>query len=233
MIGIAVVAAGFLLRLRVTIIVVAAGLVTGIAAGMPLIGSAGAPGIIDTLGKAFANGRIITLFVLSLPALGLSERCGLQEQARRLIRKIPAATVGRLQIVYQFFRVCMVALGIRMGSGHVSFSRPLVLPMALGAAKADDAGDNEQAEQIERIKAVTAASENYGNFFGQNLFFGASGVALIVSSLQQNGIHVDPRHIARWAIPVAAVSLVVSAFQYWLLDRWLAQRSLKRKVKKP
>src|SRR4051812_34952973 len=122
LIGIGVVVVGFALRLRVTVIVVAAGFITGLVAGMPLIE------ILNTLGRAFANGRAITLFVLALPAIGLSERYGLQEQARRMILKIRAATVGRLQLAYQFFRIAVVAAGVRLGSGHVMFSRPIVIP---------------------------------------------------------------------------------------------------------
>ena len=219
LIGVVVVLAGFALKLRVTAVVVAAGIATGLVAGMPLVGTADAPGIVDTLGRAFADQRIITLFVLSLPAIGLSERYGLQEQARRLILRVRAATAGRLQIVYQLFRVAVVALGIRLGSGHVAFSRPLVVPMALGAARVD--GD---AEAEDRVKAACGASENYGNFFGQNLFFGAAGVALVVTTLRDYGYTVDPRRVSLYTIPVAVASLLVAAVQFVLLDRWLRWR---------
>jgi uncharacterized membrane protein len=224
LIGIVAVVAGFALRLRVTVTVLAAGFVTGIVAGMPIVGTDAAPGIVDTLGRAFANGRAITLFVLALPAIGLSERYGLQEQARRVILNISAATVGRLQLVYQFFRIAVVAMGIRLGSGHVLFSRPIVVPMALGIA-----GDDE----ADRVKAASAASENYGNFFGQNLFFGAAGVALVVSTLKQNGLTADPRQISRWTIPIVIASVLLSAIQYRLLDRRLRKRAAARSAGQP
>jgi uncharacterized membrane protein len=224
LIGIVAVAAGFALRLRVTVTVLAAGFVTGIVAGMPIVGTDTAPGIVDTLGRAFANGRAITLFVLALPAIGLSERYGLQEQARRVILKISAATVGRLQLVYQFFRIAVVVLGIRLGSGHVLFSKPIVVPMALGIT--DDA-------EADRVKAASAASENYGNFFGQNLFFGAAGVALVVSTLKQNGLTADPRQIAKWTIPIVIASVILAAIQFQLLDRWLRKRAAQRISERP
>jgi len=227
LIGILAVAVGFALRLRVTVTVVAAGFVTGICAGMPIIGTESAPGILDTLGRAFANGRTITLFVLALPAIGLSERYGLQEQARRMIHKIRAATVGRLELVYQVLRVAIVGLGIRLGSGHVLFVRPLVAPMALGAAGIDEQ-QPEQAAEADRIKAASVAAENYGNFYGQNLFFGAAGVALIVSTLKENGLTVDPRHVARWTVPIIAASIIIAAVQFKLLDMWLPKRRPKR-----
>jgi uncharacterized membrane protein len=222
--GVAVVLAGFALRLRVTVVVVAAGLVTALAAGMPLIGGDAAPGFLDTLGRAFSGQRLITLFVLALPAIGLSERYGLQDQARRLLSEVRAATVGRLLLAYQVFRVFVVALGIRLGSGHVTFSRPLVVPMALGAGGLDDERDAE----TERVKAVAGASENYGNFFGQNLFFGAAGVVLVVTTLRDAGIAADPRRVSLWAIPIALASVLVGAGQYFLLDRWLRRRASRR-----
>ena len=212
LIGVLVVLVGFALRLRVTVVVVTAGLVTGLVARMPLVGTEAAPGIVDTLGSAFTANRIITLFVLALPAIGLSERYGLQERARWLIQKIPAATVGRLQLVYQVFRISVVALGIRLGSGHVAFSRPLVVPMALGAAGLDE-DDDRTSQDSDRIKAAAGASENYGNFFGQNLFFGAAGVALTVLTLKDHGVLVDPRRVSLWSIPIAVASIIVSSLQ--------------------
>lgn len=232
LIGIAAVVLGFALRLRVTVIVVIAGFVTGLVAGMPLVGTDAAPGIVDTLGRAFANGRAITLFVLALPAIGLSERYGLQEQSRRVISKIRAATVGRLELVYQFFRIAVVAMGVRLGSGHVMFARPLVVPMAFGAAGLDEQQTADTAE-ADQIKAASAASENYGNFFGQNLFFGAPGVALVVSTLKQNGLIADPRRIARWTIPIVIASVILAGIQYWFLDAWLRKRAAKRKQDRP
>ena len=226
LIGVAVLLVGFALRWRVTGVVLAAGIATGVVAEMSPVGTVEQPGILDTLGQAFANNRIITLFVLALPAIGLSERYGLQEQARRLILKIRAATVGRLQIVYQLFRVLVVGLGIRLGSGHVTFSRPLVVPMAMGAAGLEEETDRERPE-TDRVKAACGASENYGNFYGQNLFFGAAGVALVVATLKEYGIEVDPRRVALWAIPIAVTSILLGAVQFWLLDRWLARRKAK------
>ncbi|MBL8191492.1 MAG: DUF969 domain-containing protein [Acidobacteria bacterium] len=145
LIGIVIIVVGIALKLRTTLVVMAAALATGLIAGLPLFShegfflqlpfltKPGQMGIINTLGKAFADNRLMTLFIITLPAIGLSERFGLQEQSAKLIRGIRAATVGRLQIVYQLFRVLHGAIGIRL-NGHPSFVRPLVFPMSLGAA---------------------------------------------------------------------------------------------------
>jgi uncharacterized membrane protein len=221
--GVLVVVVGFALRLKVTVVVLAAGLVAGAVAGMAPVGTPAEPGILDTLGRAFSNGRLITLFVLALPAIGLSERYGLQEQARRLIASVRVATVGRLQVVYQVFRIAVVGLGIRLGSGHVTFSRPLIVPMALAAdgLPSDGTGD---AVAADRVKAASGASENYGNFFGQNLFPGAAGVVLVLQTLETSGHPVSPVAVSFYTLPIAAASVVIGAAQYVLLDRWLARR---------
>lgn len=220
LVGVLIIVVGFVLRLRVAAVVVLAGIVTGLVAGMPLVGTEAAPGIIDTLGRSFANQRIITLFVLSLPAIGLSERYGLQDRARHLIQRLRAATAGRLEFVFQMLRYALGALGIRLGSGHVALGRPLILPMALGAQRLDVERDSD-ADAVECVKAATGAAENYGNFFGQNLFFGAAGVALVVTTLADLGHTVDPRRVALWCIPVAIAAAVIGAIQFWWLDRRL------------
>ncbi|MEP7273418.1 MAG: DUF969 family protein, partial [Acidobacteriota bacterium] len=144
--GIVIIVLGLALRLRTTLVVVVAALVTGLAAGLPLFSSEGVfaglpllvregqPGIINMLGKAFADNRLVTLFILTLPAIGLAERYGLQERAGVFIRRFNVATVGRLQIVYQLFRILHGVIGIRL-NGHPSFVRPLVYPMSIGAAE--------------------------------------------------------------------------------------------------
>src|SRR5438128_7681613 len=135
--GVVIVIVGLALRLRTTLVVVTAGLVTGIAAGLPLLSAEGIfqgvplltrpgqEGIIDMLGRAFADNRLMTLFIITLPAIGLAERYGLQEQSAALIRRFRAATVGRLSLIYQLFRILHGIMGLRL-NGHASFVRPLI-----------------------------------------------------------------------------------------------------------
>ncbi len=74
---------GLALRLRTTLVVVSAGLVTGLLAGLPLLSSegifqglpyltrSGQEGIINMLGRAFTDNRLMTLFIITLPAIGV------------------------------------------------------------------------------------------------------------------------------------------------------------------
>ena len=55
LIGLPIIVVGFLVRLPVTLIVLLAGVATGVAGGMPFVGTRETPGILDSLGKAFAD----------------------------------------------------------------------------------------------------------------------------------------------------------------------------------
>lgn len=232
LIGVVIIVVGIALRLRTTLVVVVAALTTGLVAGLPLFShegffqqlpyltKPGQAGIINTLGKAFADNRLMTLFILTLPAIGLAERFGLQEQSAALIRRIRTATVGRLLIVYQLFRVLHGAIGIRL-NGHPSFVRPLIFPMSLGAARAS-ANDAEVSERdVEKIKAANAAAENYGNFYGQNLSPVQAGILLVYGVMQGLGFAVGVWDLVWYTLPVVAASILLAVVQFWWLDRWL------------
>ncbi len=233
LLGIAIVVVGLALKLRTTLVVVSAALVTGLLAGLPLFSSegifaglsyltkAGQEGIINTLGRAFTENRLMTLFIITLPAIGLAERYGLQEQSARLIRRIRVATVGRLAIVYQLFRVLHGILGIRL-NGHPSFVRPLIFPMSVGAAEAmtgAKTADDLPEEKIELIKAADSASENYGNFYGQNLSPVQPGILLVFGVLKGLGYEVSVWRLVLFAIPITTISVIYGALQFKLLDR--------------
>lgn len=254
LIGVVIIVVGIWLRLRTTLVVVVAALVTGLVAGLPLFShegffqglplltQPGQVGIVNTLGRAFADNRLMTLFILTLPAIGLAEKYGLQEEAASLIRKIRAATVGRLQLVYQLFRVLHGALGIRL-NGHPSFVRPLIFPMSLGAAqtrygsgsvsdRSRATGADDQTGQsltlplpypnaIEQIKAANAAAENYGNFYGQNLNPVQAGILLVYGVMQGLGYTIGLWDLVKFTVPVVIASILLAALQFWWLDRRL------------
>ena len=237
--GIAIVIIGLAFRLRTTLVVVTAALVTGLAAGLPLLSkdlpSLTAPeqeGIINMLGRAFSDNRLMTLFIITLPAIGLAERFGLQEQSAALIRRIRAATVGRLQIIYQLFRVLNGIIGLRL-NGHAAFVRPLIFPMSLGAAEAQAgvaSADDLPAEDVERIKAANSASENYGNFYGQNLSWVQPGILLVFSTLKGLGYEVSVVSLVLFAIPIASLSVILAIIQFLLFDQRFKRKAVKNEL---
>lgn len=128
--GIAVIVVGFLLRFNPVLVVIVAGIVTGLAAQMPIAT------ILEKLGEGFLNTRNLP-FILLIPlaVIGLLERHGLKERAQAWIAKIQSATSGRLLIVYLFIREATAALGLTSLGGHPQMVRPLLAPMAEGAAE--------------------------------------------------------------------------------------------------
>lgn len=219
LIGIVIVVVGFALKQRTTLVVMAAALATGLVAGLPLFSTQGQEGIINMLGRAFSENRLMTLFLITLPAIGLAERYGLQEQSAVLIRRFRAATVGRLSILYQLFRILHGILGLRL-QGHPSFVRPLIFPMSMGADEAKNNGE-VKPEHVELIKAANSAAENYGNFYGQNLSVVQPGVLLVYGVMKGLGYEVSLWWMIAFTSPIVILSILLALIQFLRLDRRL------------
>lgn len=200
---------GFAIKFDTIATVVIAGLATGLVAGMTPME------IFDTLGKSFISNRTATLFVLTLPVIGVCERYGLKEKAIDFIRSIKNATTGRVILIYQAIRTLAAAFSVRLG-GHPQFVRPVVVPMAEGAASKYGEVTPEVSDVI---RGASAAAENYGNFYAQNCFMGASGTLLIVATLVEQGFDVSAVQIATWSIPIAVTSVLVGIIRNLMLDK--------------
>src|SRR5262245_9289473 len=98
LVGVLLVVAGFALRLHPLLVVVAAGLCTGLLAHLGVVQ------ILALLGEAFVKNRFLFLFVLTLPVVGLLERAGLKERACEVVKNLNAraglVTPGRLLLAY-------------------------------------------------------------------------------------------------------------------------------------
>ena len=210
LIGILIVIIGFLLRLNPLAVVTAAALATGLAAGK------GLAEVISVLGKAFNDSRYVSIIWIALPVIGLLERHGLQQQARRVIGGFKRATTGRLLLAYLLFRQVTAALGLNSIAGHAQTVRPLVAPMAEAAAERD--GEIDPAQR-ERVKAMAAATDNVGNFFGEDIFIAIGSILLIVGFLDQNGIQVTPLQLSVWAIPTAIIAFIIHGARLLWMDR--------------
>src|SRR5699024_1463780 len=115
------------------------------------------PSLLDAL--PISENRLVTLYVLTLTMIGLSERYGLKEQAVYLINKIKGLTVGRFLSLYLLIREAAGLFSLRLG-GHPQFVRPLIEPMAQASAVANF--DDTDEETKERIKAQASVMENMG-----------------------------------------------------------------------
>ena len=126
--------------------------------------------------------------------------------------------------VWQVVRTVAAAFSLRIG-GHPQFIRPLVNPMAQGAAAARY-GKIDEADE-DGIKGLCAGSENYGNFFAQNCFMGSSCTLLIAATLTEQGYSVDALQIAGQSVPIAIISVMVGVAYALIFDA-----AMKRKYGK-
>ena len=213
LIGILIVVAGFALRLNPLLVVTVAGLATGLASGL------GPIEVVTAFGKAFIESRYVAIVWLVLPVIGLLERAGLKERARTVIAGIPAATAGRVLTIYFSVRQITAALGLISLGGHAQMVRPLVAPMAEGAA--ENRYGPLPIETRRRIRAHSAAADNVAVFFGEDIFIAIGSILLIKGFLEQNGIIVQPTQLALWAIPTAIAAWLIHVTRLMLLDRSL------------
>ena len=218
LIGIVIVIVGFLIKWDTIATVVLAGIVTGLVAGMSFMD------ILDILGNSFITQRLATLFVLTLPVIGICERYGLKDKAMDFIQKARNITAGKIISIYTVIRSLASVMSLRI-NGHPQFVRPLIEPMASAAAvslygKLED-------KTADKIKGFTAAGENYGNFFAQNCFMGSPGVLLIVSTLSEQGQDVKALQIVTMCVPIAVIAVLVSIGHNYLLDHSLKREHTK------
>jgi uncharacterized membrane protein len=219
LIGVAVIIVGFLLRFNPMLIVAVASIVTGLAAHFP------PEKILADIGTGFIKTRNIPLIILlPLAVIGLLERHGLRERAQTWIGGIKAATAGRLLIVYLLVRELTAAVGLTGLGGHPQMVRPLIAPMAEGATETRF-GKISDAVRF-KLRAFSAATDNVGLFFGEDIFVAFGAIVLMTTFLKEAGIVVEPIHVAVWGIPTAICAFLIHGFRLYLLDRKL-ERELR------
>jgi uncharacterized membrane protein len=214
LLGVAVVVAGFAMRVNPVLVVVVAGITSGVASGM------GTGDLLALLGTSFVSNRLLLLFTLTLPVIGLLERHGLRERAQQWIFGFRRLSLARLLVSYLALRQMLSMVGLYDIAGHAQTERPLLPPMSEQAA-ARDAPLNEADRK--RIRALAAATDNVGRFFGEDVFLAFAGVLLIQRFFDGQGIHLEPLAISLWALPTAIAAFVIHSLRV----AW-AQRALER-----
>jgi uncharacterized membrane protein len=218
LLGVAIIVIGFALRFNPVPVVVCAALVSGMLAGLHL------PELLALLGKSFISARMLLLFVLTLPAVGLLERAGLREHAQQWMGRLRGLTLARLLIGYLLARQMLAMLGLTGIAGAAQTVRPLLAPMSEAAAeKIHPSLSNADRDEV---RAVAAATDNIGRFFGEDVFIALGAVLLIQGFYAQHGIDLSPLSIALWALPTAIAAFVIQSVRVWLFQRRLAHRAL-------
>lgn len=211
LIGIVIIVLGFMFKFDVLAVVLVSGIVTGLVSGLNPVE------ILSILGESFVNNRLMSIFLVMFPIIAIIERYGLKERAAYLIGKIKNASAGKVLSLYMIIRSLASAFNVRIG-GHVQFVRPLILPMAEGAATVSK-GEPLSKKEADEVKGHSAAIENFGNFFVQNCFPAASGVVLIQGTLAGLGYDVTLQGIAAASSLVAFIVAFLSFIQVFLYDR--------------
>lgn len=223
LLGIAVVIAGLVLRFNPVLVVTLAGIVTGLCAWMPPLE------LLEKLGEGFLKTRTLpVILLLPLAVIGLLERHGLRRQAQHFISQVRGASVGRLLTFYLFLRESSAALGLTSLGGHPQMVRPLLAPMAEALAQQQQA--DLPVRLRDKVKAMAAATDNIGLFFGEDIFVAFGAIVLMHTFLRESGIETDPLHIALWGIPTAVAAFLIHAVRLRRLDLYLQQQAQKQQV---
>ncbi|MFD7107872.1 DUF969 domain-containing protein [Streptomyces celluloflavus] len=219
LLGVLVVVIGFATKRNPLLVVGVAGIATGLLGGLT-------PGeLLAAFGEGFANSRAVTIFAITLPVIGLLERYGLQEQARTLIARFGKLTTGRFLALYLGLRQIGAAVGLTSVFGHAQTVRPLAVPMAEGAAEQRYGQLPDRTR--EKIRSFSASADNIGLFFGEDVFLAVGSVLLITSFVNTTyGTHLEPLHLALWAIPTALCAFAFHGWRLLRLDRRLERELL-------
>jgi uncharacterized membrane protein len=71
------------------------------------------------------------------------------------------------------------------------------------------------------VKAWSAATDNVGLFFGEDIFIAIGSIILIQSTLATYGYNLSPLQLAVWAIPTAIAAFLIHGTRLLLFDRSL------------
>lgn len=231
LIGILVIVIGFILKLDTISTVIIAGIATALVSGI------GLGEFLELLGTAFVNQRYVSIFFLTVPIIGIAESYGLKIKAVEFIERFKNLSMGLFYSVYLVFRLIAGLLSIRMG-GHPSFVRPIVQPMGDAAINASIAPKNEDEADIAQeqllseqednmVKGLAAANENFGNFFGQNMFAGSAGVLMMTATLSELGYTSNPATLALSSIPIGILAGLIGTAYNFYVDKKIRSKHQK------
>ena len=86
------------------------------------------------------------------------------------------------------------------------------------------------AKVRDKLRAYSAATDNVGLFFGEDIFVAFGAIVLMTTFLKEAGIEVEPIHVALWGIPTAICAFVIHAWRLRRLDRMLERELAQYKA---
>src|SRR3546814_16651806 len=80
----------------------------------------------------------------------------------------------------------------------------------------------------EKVKAYSAATDNVGLFFGEDIFIAIGSILLMKGFLEQYGLILEPLELSVWAIPKAIAAFLIHGPR--LLLPGIGRRSCRERV---
>jgi uncharacterized membrane protein len=113
-------------------------------------------------------------------------------------------------------------VGLTTIAGPAVTVRPLLAPMTEALAERQTGGLDE-AER-EHIRALAAATDNVGLFFGEDIFLAIGSILLMKGLLETYGYSIEPLHLSLWAIPTAITAFLIHGFRLRRLEKRMRKR---------
>lgn len=208
-----VVVLGFALRQHPARVVLVAALSAGIVSGLNW------QEYLEVLGVSFLKARYLLVIVLAFPVIAQMEAHGLRALARRVVGAWRGVRPGRLMLTYLALRQSSAALGLTSLGGHPQMVRPLVAPMAEAAAESESGERQLSDAEREDVRAMAAATDNVGLFFGEDLFLAFGAVLLMQAYFSERGLQLAPLEIALWGLPTAILAFLIHGTRLLWRDR--------------
>ena len=144
-------------------------------------------------------------------------RANLTKKLRQMVQRTVSGykAVGILRLSEEAF--CRLCSQTSLLSGDPL--KPLLAPMAEGAAEARFGALPDRVRH--KLRAFSAATDNVGLFFGEDIFVAFGAIVLMTTILRELGIEIEPIHVALWGIPTAVCAFVIHAWRLRRLDKWL------------
>ena len=120
-------------------------------------------------------------------------------------------------------------LGLTHVAGHAQTVRPLLAPMSEAAA--EKAMGELSGREAQSVRAMAAATDNIGLFFGEDVFVAIGAVLLIQAFYAEHGVALEPLAIAIAAAPTAGAAFVLHGLRIVAFERRL--RSARAAAKEP
>jgi len=257
LLGVAVVIAGFALRRNPVLVVVSAGVVSGFASGKPfaelltLIGRTFVEnrllllllltfpviGLLERFGlreraRAWISGiRGLTVahFLITylglrqiLSMVGLTQVAGHVQTVRPLVAPMSEAAAER--------SVQPPPKADADGSVDAAVDAAMDPAASVDPVPAEPAPPRLDERQRAEVRAMAAATDNVGLFFGEDVFIAFGAVLLIQGFYASNGIELEPLTIALWALPTAIIAFCVHSLRLWLMQRRLRRECAARRI---